>query len=564
MAKKKFLSLDATQAWSLGGLVAAMAIAILINVLGARHYKRADWTRNKLYTLTPATVDTLHGLADRVEVWVLLGGGDPMEQNVRHLLDSYEGETTKLDVHYIDPDKDALALDDVRKRFKIQTGRTEDGRVVADAILVVAHGDRHWFLTPSDMVEVSSADDVKVKPREEQAITGAIRNVTAGAKTKLCFLAGHGERALDDGSDDGLGLLRDILEKDNYETETVDSTPQNAFEPFKGCAVVIVAPPSIRSREFGALTDAEATRLRTYLLGGGNMLLALGAESDLAAVSFQKVLAPFGIGTDERLVLDPDPRVMIPDTRANTFVVTAKPHPVTAALTTEGDTVKDPPRIILDTTRALHHVEGQGATAQDLLVTSDQSFSVDLERAKSIIGTNVSEVPEKQAGDVSGPFVVAMASERAKVSKDAAHGPRVVVIGSTIALSQPNWRAPVPWRGAAFLVENSISWLASQPQVLDIPARPSIAAGIKISEESRSEVRRYVLVYMPLAALLVGLAIGLRRRSTEGAPRKGATPKTTPRDARRGKKPTPKKVVDEDEEDATDDDDTTDDDDEAT
>ena len=42
-----------------------------------------------------------------------------------------------------------------------------------------------------------------------------------------------------------------------------------------------------------------------------------------------------------------------------------------------------------------------------------------------------------------------------------------------------------------------------------------------MSEESRSEVRRYVLVYMPLAAFLVGLAIALRRRSTEGAPRKG-------------------------------------------
>ena len=170
MAKKKLFTLDGTQAWSLGGLVAAMAVALFVNVLGARHYKRADWTKNQLYTLTQATQDTLHALPDHVELWVLLGGGDPMEQNIKHLLESYQGETSKLDIHYIDPDKDALALEDVRKRFKIQTGRTEDGRVVADAIMVVVHGDRHWFLTPSDMVEVASAEDVKVKPREEQAI----------------------------------------------------------------------------------------------------------------------------------------------------------------------------------------------------------------------------------------------------------------------------------------------------------------------------------------------------------------------------------------------------------
>jgi len=32
-------------------------------------------------------------------------------------------------------------------------------------------------------------------------------------------------------------------------------------------------------------------------------------------------------------------------------------------------------------------------------------------------------------------------------------------------------------------------------------------------------VKRYVLVFMPLAALLLGIAVALRRRGTEGAPR---------------------------------------------
>ena len=50
-------------------------------------------------------------------------------------------------------------------------------------------------------------------------------------------------------------------------------------------------------------------------------------------------------------------------------------------------------------------------------------------------------------------------------------------------------------------------------------AKESVAAGIRITEDSRDQVKRYVLVYMPLAALLLGLAVGLRRRGTEGAPR---------------------------------------------
>ncbi len=185
-----------TEAISLVGVAAAVVVAVLFNVLAARHYTRADWTAGKLYTLTKPTTETLHALDDQVQIWVLLGGGDPMEQSIRHLMASYEAETSKLDVHYIDPDKDALALQDVRKRFKVEATPAPDGRMVADAIVIVARGDRHWFLTPRDMVEVAPGDDIKAKPREEQAITAAIRRVVAGDKTKLCFL-GRSRRAID-------------------------------------------------------------------------------------------------------------------------------------------------------------------------------------------------------------------------------------------------------------------------------------------------------------------------------------------------------------------------------
>jgi len=56
-----------------------------------------------------------------------------------------------------------------------------------------------------------------------------------------------------------------------------------------------------------------------------------------------------------------------------------------------------------------------------------------------------------------------------------------------------------------------------------VPEKPSVAAGIRVNEEARSDVRRYVLLFMPLAAALLGIAVALRRRSTEGAPRKKAT-----------------------------------------
>ncbi len=508
-----------TEVSSFVGVAAAVVVAVLVNVLAARHYTRADWTSAKLYTLTQPTKETLHGLSEQVQVWILLGGGDPMEQSLHHLMASYAAETDKLDVHYIDPDKDALALQDARKRFKVEAAPAPDGRMVADAIVIVARGERHYFLTPRDMVEVAPGDDVKAKPREEQAITGAIRRVVAGDKTKLCFMTGHGERSIEDGSEEGLGLLRDVLDKDNYESVSVDTTPQNAYEPFKGCDVVLVAAPRPQSSHgLGALSDPEVTRLRAYLMSGGNMLLAIGAEAREPATAFGKVLEPFGIALDDLLVIEADPTLAFPNARGDTFVATPKASPITTGLVPT-DEMRDVPKVVLDVARPLRRVTS-GATLVDLLASSDHAFAVSEERASQIARASSLDIPDKLGTDRSGPFILAMASEGMKATKSAPHGPRVVVVGSSYAFATSNFRAPLPWHGTAFMMGNSIAWLSAKPSLLDVPDKPSVGAGLRMSAQVESEVRRYVLAYMPIAAAMLGILVALRRRSTENKGKK--------------------------------------------
>lgn len=504
--------LDPDKAWALGGVAAAFAVAALANVWAARSFRRWDWTESKRYTLNPPTLETLHALAEPVDVWVLLGGGDPMEQSVKQILVGYQAETAQLRIHYVDPDRDAPALDEVRRRFRVETGRSEDGRVVTDAVLVVARGDRHWFVAESDLVEIDEKDP-KAKPREEQAITGAIRHVASGgARTVLCFTTGHGERALADGSDDGLGLLKDVLEKDNYETRAVDTADPGAREPFKGCAVVVIAPPSVRTGTMAALSAAELDRLGAWLAAGGNLLVGMGPETDAPAPGLSKALAPFGIELDAAWALEADPRFVFPDTRLNTFAATVKPHPVTGSLAIDPDVPRPPPRVVLEMARPLSRTASDAAV-DDLLVTSPQSFAVGFHRAKDIV-TGAGD-PVREPGDTPGPLVVAMASERPKTDPAAPHGPRAVVVGSAAAFAAAHWRQSAPWRGTAVLVENAIAWLAAKPRVLDIPARPSVAAGLRVTDESRAEVRRYVLVYMPLTVAVLGVAMALARRSSE-------------------------------------------------
>jgi hypothetical protein len=537
--KKTWLGLEPAQASSLLGIVAAMVLAVLANVLVSRHYTRWDWTGGQRYTLTPATLDTLHGLSEPVELWVLVGGGDPLEQSIKQILVSYEAETPKLDVHWIDPDRDTVALEDVRKRFRVETARTQEGRVVADAIMVVAQGDRHWFLLPSDMFEVEEGHEARAKPREEQAITGAIRNVVGGKRVRLCFTAGHGEPSLEDGSKEGLGLFRDILEKDNFETVTVDTTAPNARTPFDGCGVVVVGARAPFSKD-------EDERLRTWLLGGGSALFAVGpsnADTDtgMEPSGLSRSLAPFGIALDDALVFETDPSFVLQGWRGIRFVATAKSHPVSQALFGE----RNVPKAVLHFARPLRRSSEPGASVPvDLLVTTDKAFGVvDIHGAARWTG-----VPDKRDKDLAGPLVVAMASERPKVRPDDAHGPRVVVVGTSDVLAARWLEEPTPVRGGPLLVESALSWLSSKPQVLDIPPRPSVAAGIRISEDSRDQVRRYVLYYMPGAALALGVLVAWGRRRSEGSRRE--RPDDDREAARNKKKRKPAEADDADVEDS--------------
>ncbi len=507
-------SVDLGHLLQLAGVVAAIVLAAITNVISARHFTRWDWTASKRWSLSPATVETLQSLEQRVDVWAIAGAGDPLEQSLKQLLVSYRSRSSRLDVHWVDPDRDAVQLVDLQRRFGLEAGRTEDGRVAADAVVIVASGDKHWFLTPQDLFEAAS-DDVHVKPREERALTQAIRSVLGGGKSRLCFTTGHGELSLEPGKDERewLGGLRDLLEKGNYELASADATAPGLHEPFAECTVVVIA--GARS----PFAPTEANRLRTWLLEGGSLLAAVGpmeagTDTGMALSGLDEVLSPFGIGLDDDLVHVTDPNFVVPDTHGEGFLVSAQPHPVTASLVPSG-TDSRPPRVAVFFARSLRHVSKPGsASASDLLVTGEGAFA-----KKSIVGASGwTDAPTREPSDPSGPFVLAMASERPPPSASAPHGPRVVVIGSRFALAEDNWRQPRPLHGAAFFVDSSLSWLAARPELVDVPDKAQVAAGIRVSEGGRDEVRRYVLVLMPLAAMLLGVAVWAWRRSSENKP----------------------------------------------
>ncbi|WP_437727282.1 GldG family protein [Sorangium sp. So ce861] len=510
------------------GIIAAMVLAVLVNLLVARHYKRWDWTQGGLYTLSDATVSTLRALEEPIRVYVLLSEADPLTLSVRHLLDAYRAETTRLEVAVTDPDRRPAEFLAVQQRYGVVAGKTEDGRIVTDAAIIVARGDRPHFLTASDLVEVEDEDDLRARPRLEQALTGAIRSVLRSERPRVCFASGHGEKSIEVGGAGGLAALKDRLNKNNYEVVELGgghgghdhdhgdghdhgAAPEAPPEADLGrCRVLVLAEPS------QPVPPGDVARYRAFIEKGGSALLAIGPvpdESDQRYVDLglAGLLAVAGVELRSDFVFELDPKLRSTQGFGETFSPVVRPHPITEGLVKAADQGLGP---VLTVASSLAPAASGPVAPAPLLVTSDKAFGM-----VDFFGwaRDPSE-PKPRDGDHPGPLTVAYAAELPKpAGSSAAHGPRVVVVSSPSALYGANWQSP-ELRGTAVFVESALSWLAASPPMLDIPDKPAVTAGLRLSEDALAGVFRYVVVYMPLAAALLGLAVHLSRRGSERRP----------------------------------------------
>jgi hypothetical protein len=502
---------------SVGGVLAAGVIAVCINVLAHRFYKRWDWTSRGLYTLSAPTLETLHGLAEPVEVMVFLSASDPLRLSVEFMLSAYGAETKLLRPRYVDPDRSPAEFIATQQEYGIIAGKTEDGRVVTDAALVIAQGKNHWFITTDDMVVVDETDR-RARPILEQALTEGIRNVLSKEKTLVCFTTGHQEISAEDAGVHGLAELRTRIEKDNYSTRTVNLASFDKNETLDGCRVVIVAGPEV------PVSPSAAGRLEKYFLRGGNLLILASPVVDegkrMRETGLEHLVGVAGIEFGRDFVLERDPEARMPQGFGETFFGAPVPHAVTGGLVV-GDVARYRPMISM----AQSLKKTKGSTVNALLTTSEHAFSVQDVRPFIEEGRAV----EKRQGDTSGPFVLAAAVERpileGALVKEK-HGPRLVVVGSASVAFGQNWREATLIGGRVF-TESVLSWLAAKPAIVSVPLKDSHPAGISLTEESLQDVLRYVLLYMPASALGLGTLLLFRRRSTErksraAKPRRGA------------------------------------------
>jgi len=213
--------------------MAGVVVAVLINVLAARHAGRWDFTRGGLYTLSPATLQTLRTLPERVRIDVLLAKDDPLSTSMQLLLRAYLAETDRLEVRYTDPDRQTAAFLALQQKYGIEAGRTDEGQVVTDAVVVMSRAEgKPFFVGAGDLLDLRQGQEGEPRSKMEQALTLTLRKVLRDERPRICFTVGHGELRVADGGPRGLGELASKLKKNNYDVQEIDSGSLDAREPW--------------------------------------------------------------------------------------------------------------------------------------------------------------------------------------------------------------------------------------------------------------------------------------------------------------------------------------------
>lgn len=479
------------------GSILVVALVLMANWLGARHYQRWDWTSSRLYSLSDKSLNLVSALDQDVEVVVFMVPGGPLYDQVHELLSRYQAASDRITVEYIDPDKEPLRTTQLAERF---------GVGMADTVVFTV-GDRTKYVTSEQMVDYDFSGmqfgqqpTVRAFKGEEQ-FTSAILSLVAPEVPKIYVVTGHGEASIEPAPGGGqaersLSILAGALRRENMETESLSLLPGEIPEDAK---VIIIAGPT------RAYTESEIAALDAFLDRGGRLLVALDPliepDGSMRPTRLEAFLAEWGVTVGDDLVVDPSRKLPFFDLSA-VYLTDFAEHPMTRGLdgiavlftvtrSLTGDS--DDARVVVETT-----ADGWGETDLGMLLRGEP-------------------VNFDQGSDTPGPAAVAVvvegeaaAAEEADESApgDAAATFRLAVFGDSDFLTDLD----IANAGNQILAVNAVSWLAARELAMGIPPRDVEQLAFFLDRRQMQVIAVVALLVLPGAAIVAGVLVWRRRR----------------------------------------------------
>ena len=438
-------------------ILVVLAATVVANVLADRYNKSFDATSNKRYSLSDQTKKIVNGL--KQDATITYFNQSIHFREGKDLLDQYANLSSKVQVKYVDPDRDREAA--------------------------AAAGIRNFGTA---VVQIGDKKE-EAKGMTEEGITGAfIRDLKGNTRT-VCFVTGSGEHQIDNRDREGLSRFKDLLEKENYDSKSIDLL-QNAEVPGE-CTTLVVAGPT-RNYE-----QPEVDAIKRYVEGGGRAFFMLDAplkmgrsevaDNDALATALQS----WGVTLNKDLILDLNPIGQLAGLGPEVALVT---NYASQAIVSElkGSATAFP---------LSRSVEIKNTDKTNVEKLFDSS--------KTSLATSKLDTPEVKVSDPSnkkGPLTIAAAGTY-NTGKENSEG-RFVVVGSA------SWAANnfISSMANSDLALNAVNWLASDEDLISIRPKEQDDRRITMTKNQLMWVRTTSQFLLPLVVVVAGVSVWWKRR----------------------------------------------------
>ena len=434
-----------------------VAVIVVANILADRYNNSYDGTSNKRYSLSEQTAKIVKDLKQPATITYF--NQSSRFNDGKDLLEEYANLSPKVHVDYVDPDKNPEAA------------RQAGIRDLGTALVQV--GDRKET----------------AKSMTEEGITGAfIRDLKNTTRT-VCFVTGSGEHQIDTSGREGLSTFKDLLGKDDYQTQSINLL-EKAEVP-STCTAIVVSGPTHNYEQ------PEVDAIKKYVEDGGRALfmldppLLLGQSSIAPNDALTSLLQSWGVTVNKNLIIDMNPLGQLVGVGHDVALVTHyDSQPIVDTL--KGTATGFP------LSRSLDVKNTDKTSVQKLFDTSSATVATN-DLASSKINVN-------DPKNTKGPLTLAAAGTY-NTGKENSQGRFVVVGGSTWSSN-----AFINFNGNSDLAMNTINWLSSDEDLISIRPKEKEDRRITMTRSQLAWVRATSQFLLPGIVVIAGVFVWLKRR----------------------------------------------------
>lgn len=451
-------------------------------------YTEIDATSKQIYSITKETKDYLKTLKKDVTIYVYADKKEK-DENVDKTLSKYEGASKHITVTYINPDTnpgfaEKYADSDIsRNSLIVVCGKQSKVIPYGTSENSFADGKIYQYT-----MDASTYSYVPTGYDCEGQVTAAIQYVTTEKNITVYELKGHDEATL--GND-----VTEIFHKSFINVASLNLL--QADEVPKDCAALFISAPQTD------LSADDLKKIEAYIDNGGAVYYGIDYQNFDKLENFKKLLAYYNIAATEGIVGEEDANYYY----QNCFYLLPEVANTEISSEVAGTTSVFAPYAV-GLRYTLEDDNGEDGSCVRFMYTSQQSFAKVYENLKKEREESEQQkLFTKEAGDTDGPFDLGLL-----VTND--NGGKLVVVGSAYMFTD-SANEMVSGRNAKLfhgIVNTMITTETGEDNAVVIAAKDYSIPVLTVSQRAVFVYGLLWGIFMPLAAIVVGIIIWARRR----------------------------------------------------